>query len=281
MLSRNVSDGYPDKGKTDRRATNCRWRPHTGRADRSRRLGVGRESLRLPSVRLDSEQKRRSNVRMEARAKGRNWPRLCENSKLSGFRGALYPSGTASKPVRGDLVARVCPAVRSMRVFTQPRPNADSLFHIVRIREELFTSGIPASARPNGAPQSGRRAGRLPNGRPSLLPRGVAGRLTRRRGAQGVGAFQGDADLDPARAVVTPPHLLAKTSDFYALMRQVPEAAWRASPAVGGLIPLCSFMRLAYARCALWHSRLRGAGNSAPTCGGCQLRRNQACIVVA
>jgi hypothetical protein len=74
MLSRNVSDGYPNKGKTDRRATNRRWRPDTGRADHSRRLGVRRGSLRLPSVRLASEQKRRSNVRVEARAKSRNWP---------------------------------------------------------------------------------------------------------------------------------------------------------------------------------------------------------------
>lgn len=31
------------------------------------------------------------------------------------------------------------------------------------IREELFASGIAAWARRNGAPQSGRRAGRFPN----------------------------------------------------------------------------------------------------------------------
>lgn len=50
-----------------------------------------------------------------------NGSRLCENSKPSGFRVSLYPSRTASKPVRGDLASRVCRPVRSARVFTQPR----------------------------------------------------------------------------------------------------------------------------------------------------------------
>lgn len=36
-----------------------------------------------------------------------------------------------------------------------------------------------------------------------------------------------DGDLDPARAVVTPPHLLPKMNAFYALMRPTLAAAWR------------------------------------------------------
>ncbi len=49
-------------------------------------------------------------------------PRPCENSKRAGFRVSLYPSRTASKSVRGDLVNRVRRFARSKWVFTQPRP---------------------------------------------------------------------------------------------------------------------------------------------------------------
>lgn len=51
------------------------------------------------------------------------------------------------------------------------------------------------------------------------MRQGSGGCLTRRRAARRAGPCRDEDDLDPARAVVTPPHLSAKLNDFYALMR--------------------------------------------------------------
>lgn len=61
-----------------------------------------------------------------SRANDGSRPRSCENSKLASFRVSLYPSRTASKPIRGDLASRVRWLARSGRVFTRPRPTSDN-----------------------------------------------------------------------------------------------------------------------------------------------------------
>ncbi len=49
-------------------------------------------------------------------------PRLCQNSKLPGFRVSLHPSRSAAKPIRSVLVGRFSCSTLKSHVLTQPRP---------------------------------------------------------------------------------------------------------------------------------------------------------------
>ena len=48
------------------------------------------------------------------------WPRLCQNSKLPGFRVSLYPSRRAAKPIQSVLIGRLSRSMSKSHVLTQP-----------------------------------------------------------------------------------------------------------------------------------------------------------------
>jgi len=50
-----------------------------------------------------------------------SWPRLCQNSKLPGFRVSLYPSRRAAKPIQSVLIGRLSRSMSKSHVLTQPR----------------------------------------------------------------------------------------------------------------------------------------------------------------
>ncbi|QPB09452.1 putative membrane protein [Burkholderia phage Mana] len=72
-----------------------------------------------------------------------------------------------------------------------------------------------------GRPPTGTSQGAGARGRP------MAGLQSRATGHARARSAPEDGASDPARAVVTPPHLPAKTNGFYALMRPALGAAWR------------------------------------------------------
>lgn len=93
-----------------------------------------------------------------------------------------------------------------------------------QIQGGLFLS--PCACRPAQPPAKATAAsGGV--GYPSARDRPVASRRPRATRRHGAGSESEDADSDPARAVVTPPHLPAKTNAFYALMRRALAAVWR------------------------------------------------------